>query len=219
MDEQQYISTPPWLRPDVTGVRNFGGGQIVGRTLPHQNYDPTDYSYKLLPDAITYFDSDWGVPTLNASAITTIVRVRQIGFDVCVYGRLTFNIIANATQTGFLKLRFRLPVKPNPMIAQVSNIDPMIIGTCNAYDLSTTTSYPGFMVVQNLDTSTTAITPKGLKDPSCYFTFMLTNATNGTLNGYNNDGGTLAFDPFTWAAGDSIYFQINYEAAELRGVI
>lgn len=219
MENGQYISTPPWQRPGTTGLQNYSGGQIVGRTLPHQNYDPTDYTYKLLEDPITYFDSDWGVPTLSANAISTVVRYRQVGFDVSIYGRLTFNIIANATSTGFGKLRFRLPIKPNSIASQTSNIDPLPIGLCNAYDLSATTSYPGQVLINNLAPTTTAITPKGLKDPSCYFTFYVTSGSNGTASVYNNDGGTLAFDPFTWAVGDSIYFNINYEAEALRGVV
>ncbi len=216
----QYISTPPWLRPEVTGVQNYGGGQIVGRTLPHQNYDPNDLSYKLLVDPSTYFYDLWDNATLSDSAITKVIRYRQIGFDVCVRGRLTFNVISNATLTGFLKLMFKLPIKPSAIFAQATNIDPMPIGVCNAYDLSTTTSYPGVVLMQNFDTSTTTLTPKkGLKEPSCYFTALLTGAAYGTQVVYNNDGGTLAFDPFTWAVGDSIYFEINYEAAEQRGVL
>lgn len=220
MDNEQYISTPPWLRPDVSGVRNFGGGQIVGRTLPHQNYDPRDLSYKLLESPSTYFYDLWDNATLSDSAITKVIRYRQIGFDVSVKGRLTFNIISNATLTGFLKLMFKLPIKPNPIYASATNIDPMPIGLCNAYDLSVTTSYPGFVFMQNFDTSTTTLTPKkGLKEPSCYFTAQATDGTRATQVNYVNDGGILGFEPFTWAVGDSIYFDINYEAAEQRGVL
>lgn len=207
--EPQYIATPPWTRPDSTGVYNFGGGQIIGRTLPHNNFSPLDFRYKTLENPKSYFDSQQaGSPNLNN--IDASIRYRQLGFDVHVYGRINITGPSN-----FLKVLFKLPIKPSPVVKWTGDFDPLPIGTATAYDVSTDTVFPGWAIMRNLEMLASAPSPataNKIRDPMVEFVFGAVTSSRVVKSAYIDDGGILAFEPFDWTIGDRIYFDLHYEA-------